>query len=104
MSQRLPQRVGELKAREMTYTAEMVSGPEAEKIGLANKSVPATKLKAAVKDMADKIKRNSLGAIAAHKVLYTQSKSDDMASGLERERSTMPEISDTGERLTGFVK
>jgi len=104
MSQRLQQRVGELKAREMTYTAEMISGSEAERIGLANKSVPATKLKAAVKDMADKIKRNSLDAIAAHKVLYTQSKSDNMASGLERERSTMPEISDTGERLTGFVK
>ncbi|MFH2133398.1 MAG: enoyl-CoA hydratase/isomerase family protein [bacterium] len=104
MSQRLSQRVGELKAREMTYTADMISGTEAERIGLVNQSVPASKLEAAVREMADKIKKNSLGAIAAHKYLYTQSKKEQMAKGLEREYTTRPNISDTAERLTGFIK
>ena len=104
MSQRLPRRVGELKAREMTYTAELVSGTDAAAIGLANKSVPVSKLRAVVKEMADKIKQNSLDAISSHKILYSQSQRDTMASGLEREFNTMPEIGDTLERLTGFVK
>ncbi len=104
MSQRLSRRVGDLKAREMTYTAEMINGVEAEKIGLANKSVPGSKLQAVVKSMADKIKQNSLDAISSHKFLYNQSQKDSMAVGLEREYSTMPEIGDTLERLTGFVK
>lgn len=104
MSQRLPLRVGELKAREMTYTAEMVSGLEAEQIGLVNKSVPAAQLKEVVLNMAGKIKRNSLDAIAAHKSLYNQSQKEAMSQGLEREFSTAPQIRDTADRLTGFVK
>jgi len=104
MSQRLPQRVGELKAREMTYTADMINGVEAAKIGLANRSVPLSQLKGVVQSMADRIKQNSLDAIAAHKFLYNQSQKDRMAQGLEREYSTKPKISDTSERLTGFIK
>ncbi len=104
MSQRLPQRVGELKAREMTYTAEMITGKEAEKIGLVNKAVPASDLEETVMKLADKIMANSKDAIAAHKFLYNQSKLDSMVKGLEREYNTQVEISDTLERITGFGK
>ncbi len=104
MSQRLPQRVGELKAREMTYTAEMITGKEAEKIGLVNKAVPASDLEETVMKLAGKIMANSKEAIAAHKHLYNQSKIDSMAKGLEREYNTKIEISDTIERIMGFGK
>ncbi|MCP4756218.1 MAG: enoyl-CoA hydratase/isomerase family protein [Proteobacteria bacterium] len=104
MSRRLPQRVGELKAREMTYTAEMISSVEAERIGLINKMVPASQLEETVKELAGKILGNSRDAVAAHKYLYTSSKKDEMEKGLEREYTTMPEIGDTLERLTGFAK
>jgi len=104
MSQRLPYRVGELKAREMTYTAGMISGGEAEKIGLVNRSVPLDQLEATVKELAKKIAANSPDAVAAHKSLYTQAKQEAMSQGLKREYSTMPEIRDTAQLLGGFAK
>ncbi len=104
MSRRLPERVGDAKARELTYTAEMISGSEAARIGLANKSVPVSDLERTVKEIAEKIVGNSADAVAAHKALYTQSRKERMEKGLEREYTTMPEISDTLERLGGFAK
>lgn len=104
MSQRLPFRVGELKAREMTYTAEMIDGREAERIGLVNKSVPLSELEKTVDQLAAKILANSRDAVAAHKALYNRNKQELMQKGLEREYSTMPDISDTQERILGFKK
>jgi enoyl-CoA hydratase len=104
MSRRLPCRVGDAKARELTYTAEMISGTEAARIGLANKSVPASELERTVREIAEKILANSAEAVAAHKYLYVQSRRETMERGLEREYTTMPEISDTLERLGGFAK
>ncbi len=104
MSQRLPYRVVELKAREMTYTADMISGVEAQKIGLVNRSVPLDQLEATVRELADKITANSRDAVAAHKSLHTQGRHEAMSQGLKREYSTLPEISDTAQRLGGFAK
>ena len=104
MSQRLPQRVGELKARELSYTSEMVSGIEAERIGLVNKAVPLEQLKETVKKMAKQISGNSLDAVAAHKHLYNTSKRESMEKGLEREYSTVPEIRDLEQRTAAFGK
>jgi len=104
MSQRLPHRVGITKARELTFTAEMITGKQAEQIGLANLSVPLEKLYDAVNEMADKIMANSLDSVAAHKYLYNQSVKDFMAKGLEREYTTKVDIKDTLDRLTNFAK
>lgn len=104
MSQRLPFRVGELKAREMTYTARMIDGREAERIGLVNRSVPLSELEKTVDELAAEILANSRDAVAAHKSLYNENKREFMQKGLEREYSTMPEISDTQERILGFKK
>jgi enoyl-CoA hydratase len=104
MSRRLPCRVGEGKARELTYTAEMISGAEAGRIGLANKSVPVSELEKTVREIAEKILANSAEAVAAHKYLYGQSRKEIMEEGLEREYTTMPEISDTLERMNGFAR
>jgi len=103
MSQRLPYRVGELKSKEMTYTAEMITGAEAERIGLINRSVPSEHLEETVWALADKILANSLESVAAHKYLYNQRKKDVMAKGLEREYTTDASISDAIERLMGFA-
>jgi enoyl-CoA hydratase len=104
MSRRLPGRVGEGKARELTYTAEMISGVEAARIGLANKSVPVSEMEKTVREIAEKILANSAEAVAAHKHLYGGSRKETMAKGLEREYTTMPEISDTLERMNGFAR
>ena len=104
MSRRLPSRVGDAKARELTYTAEMIPGHEAARIGLANRSVPASELEKTVTEIAGKILANSAEAVAAHKYLYVQGRKETMEKGLQREYTTMPEISDTLDRLGGFTK
>ena len=103
MSQRLPFRVGEIKARELTFTADLISGREAERIGLINKAVPAADLEDTVLEMVGKILSNSLESVVAHKFLYNQGRKDAIGRGLEREYTTQAEISDTMDRIMGFA-
>ncbi len=51
--------VGPGKARELLFTAEYITGKEAERIGLVNKSVPQEKLMETAIEMAEKIRENS---------------------------------------------
>ena len=51
--------VGPGKARELLFTAENITGEEAERIGLVNKSVPLENLMDEAFDMASKIAANS---------------------------------------------
>jgi len=104
MSQRLPRTIGLLKARELSFTAEMITGQEAERIGLANMTVPAEKLEEAVQQLASKIMANSPEAIAAYKQLYNQGWKDTLQKGLELEAKTKFVITDTEERVEKFRK
>ncbi|WP_340151110.1 enoyl-CoA hydratase [uncultured Sneathiella sp.] len=47
--------LGEAKAKELYFTADVVLGKEAEKIGMVNKSVPADELPAAAAEMAKRL-------------------------------------------------
>ncbi len=51
--------VGPGKARELLFTAENITGEEAERIGLVNRAVPLDKLMDEAMDMAKKIVENS---------------------------------------------
>ena len=51
--------VGPGKAKELMFTAELINGKEAERIGLVNKSVPMSKLMDEAYAMAAKIVQNS---------------------------------------------
>ena len=51
--------VGAGKACELLFTAENISGAEAERIGLVNRAVPLERLTAEVREMAAKIAQNS---------------------------------------------
>jgi len=51
--------VGTGKARELLFTAENITGEEAERIGLVNKAVPLDRLMAETLEMAGKIAKNS---------------------------------------------
>jgi enoyl-CoA hydratase/carnithine racemase len=100
----LPRRIGWLKAKEMTYTSEIITAAEAERIGLVNQVVPADKLEKAVKDLAKKIMANSRDSVAANKHLYNEGMRMTMADGLDLENNTPVIISDTMERVAGFTK
>ncbi len=104
LSQRLPRLVGVMKAKELSFTAEMISAQEAERIGLINKVVPAESLEPAARELAAKMLNNSRGSLAAYKTLINQGMKVDLATGLKIEAETPTVIKDTLERLTSFGK
>ena len=104
LSQKLPRAVGIMKAKELSFTAEMISAPEAERIGLINKVVTADELEPTVRALAESILRNSRDAIAAYKALMNRGFREDLATGLKIEAETNFAINDTEERLKDFRK
>jgi enoyl-CoA hydratase len=104
MSARLPRRVGYLKAKEISFTAEAITGREAERIRLINMAVPADKLEEALQGMAKKIMANSAQSIAAYKQLYNTNESLALNKSLDLEFNSDFEITDSLERLSAFIK
>ena len=104
MSQRLPWLIGVLKAKELSFTADVITAQEAARIGLVNMVVPADKLEETVQELAKKIMANSLEAIAACKYLYNRSLRDRLEKGLELEAKSEFVIRDTEDRLSQFRK
>jgi enoyl-CoA hydratase len=104
MSQRLPQKVGIMKAREMSFTCKTISGKEAEQYGMANKSVPANELENYTFSIANTILGNSRQAIAAFKHLYHEGSHTTLKEGLKIESAFNTDITDRIEFLRAFMK
>lgn len=85
MSQRLPRRVGQWKAREMSLTGLPVSGAEAARVGLANYCVPDAELEAKVAELATAIAAQSRHSTFAYKRLYREQADLPLAEGLAYE-------------------
>ncbi|GIV34675.1 MAG: enoyl-CoA hydratase [Chitinophagales bacterium] len=104
MSQRLPQRVGLLRAKEMSFTAKTITGREAEAYGLANRALPAENLQAYVNEVAQQILNNSRQTIAAFKKLYYEGSHTTLREGLNFELSYDVAITDREDFLREFLK
>jgi len=104
MSARLPRRVGFLKAKELSFTADAITAQEAERIGLVNLACPVDKLEEMLATMVKKIMANSPQSISAYKHLYNTNEAMTLAESLALEFESEFQISDTDERLKGFKK
>jgi enoyl-CoA hydratase/carnithine racemase len=104
LSQKLPRALGIMKAKELSFTAEMISAEKAERIGLINRVVTAEELEPTVQALAEKIMNNSRDAIAAYKALINRGFRENLATALELEAETTFVISDTEERIKEFRK
>jgi enoyl-CoA hydratase len=104
MSTRLPRRVGFLKAKELSFTADAITAEEAERIGLVNMAVPADKLEDALAAVVKKITANSPQSLAAYKHLYNTNEAMTLDQSLALEFNSEFQITDTEERLKGFKK
>lgn len=104
MSQRLPRAVGMLKAKELSFTADLITGKQALELGLVNMAVPADKLEETVQELVKKISVNSMASLAAYKYLYNQGLNETLKKGLEFEAKSEFDITDTEERLAKFRK
>ncbi len=103
MTQRLQQKVGLMKAMEMSFMCQPISGKEAERIGLVNKSVPLAELEQTVNEVAKKIKSNSTQTIAAMKSLYYFGANHGVEKGLRNEWEADVKITDREEFLRNFT-
>ena len=105
MSQTLSQAIGVRLAKEMSYSARIILGDEAVKIGLANRAEENKgDLDALINKISSEISSNSQGSIKAFKDLYNLSQTGlgiDEALKAEFEKE-YPEIKDTNDRLYQF--
>ena len=90
MSQTLAQAVGIRKAKELSYTARVFKGDEAERLGLANESVAGQEeLDELVTTRVAQIANNSRAAVAPMKDLYRLSQQgESMEEALVKELGT----------------
>lgn len=103
MSQRLPRRVGQWKAREMSFTGLPVSGAEAARIGLANTCVPDIELGAKVSELAQAIAGQSRHSVFAYKRLYAEQTDLPLVAGLAHEVFNSAGVgADFAERVSGL--
>ena len=105
MSQRLPRRIGYLKAKEMMCSARVVSGKEAAQIGLANQCVPDENLAETVMTLAQNMIANSWFTLRTYKMLMREGRDLTLSEGLAFERQNSPGAGpDMAERLKSFGK
>jgi enoyl-CoA hydratase/carnithine racemase len=102
MTQRLQRQVGLRKAKELSFTAEAISGKEAERIGLVNQSVPLAELDTAVKSLANKILKNSKEGIQAIKHLYQHGNNLQLPEAIQYERDYKMLVTDKVDDLKNF--
>ncbi|XP_014472335.1 PREDICTED: methylglutaconyl-CoA hydratase, mitochondrial [Dinoponera quadriceps] len=106
-TQRLPRIVGTAKAKELIYTARILDGDQALRIGLVNQVVPQNKTGDAAYQEALSIAREILpnGPIGVRlaKVAISEGVEVPLKDGLEVERQCYSKIVDTKDRIEGLA-
>lgn len=104
MSQRLPRRTGEARAREMMFTGRSVPGREAVDIGLAIACHPDDDFVSAIEALVAQVLANSRFSIAAYKRLLAETDAVPLHLGLAHEvRNSAGVGPDMAARLGGFA-
>jgi len=81
----LPRVVGLAKATELLYTGDFISAAEAERIGLYNRVVPGSQLKATTQELAERLAQGPAFALAKTKELLDREAHMNLAAALECE-------------------
>jgi enoyl-CoA hydratase/carnithine racemase len=81
----LPRVVGLAKATELLYTGDFISAAEAERIGLYNRVVPGSQLKATTQELAERLAQGPAFALAKTKELLDREADMNLKAALECE-------------------
>jgi enoyl-CoA hydratase len=104
---RMPRNIGMRKAKELLYTGDLISGREAETIGLINKAVPADKLEETVAELVAKLVDKPPLALQAMKMLVNRGLGCTVEAGLMLERNTVNYLQSTedfNEAMAAFIE
>ena len=103
MSQRLPRRIGPVRAKMMMYTGLPMTGQQAVELGRANLCVADDELVTRTNELARTIVGNSWHTLRADKRLVNEGQRFGLPDGLAYERRTSPGAGpDMAERLQSF--
>ena len=103
----LRQRIGVHKAKELAFTAKMLSGAEAFELGLVNAVVPADELDDAVREVVDTIAAGPPIALASTKRELDDASTSSLAQALEIEalaQSVNAQTDDLREALLAYME
>jgi 2-(1,2-epoxy-1,2-dihydrophenyl)acetyl-CoA isomerase len=103
----LRERIGLHKAKELAFTAKIVSGAEAAALGFVNAAVPADELDQAVRDIADAIAAGPPIALSMTKRELDNASTSSLTHALEVEalaQSVNVHTEDLQEALTAWVQ
>lgn len=84
-TQRLPRLIGYARASELIFLARRLSGPEAEAIGLVNRTVAGSELMSAVTNLAEAIATQPAPAVRAAKESLRAGLEQPLSVGVQRE-------------------
>ncbi len=105
MSQRLPRRIGKVKAAEMMFTAKTYSGREAEEMGLCNTCYADDAFDASVEALCAEMLANSWFSLRANKKLLRDTDGFSLEAGLAHEIYQSEGVGpDMAARIGGFGK
>ena len=102
----LPRVVGLTKASELLYTGDFVSAPEAERIGLYNRVVPADQLAETTREFAERLTKGPAFALAKTKEMLNRELNMNLDTALECEAQAQAicmQHSDYREAYEAFV-
>ncbi|KKM12504.1 enoyl-CoA hydratase [Clostridiales bacterium PH28_bin88] len=100
--QRLPRLIGTGRAKELMFLGELIDAGQAEKYGLVNKVVPATKLMQEAIELAGKMIRKPPLALALLKEVIHTGLNTDLASAIEYGVKSFVVVFSSEDRVEGF--
>jgi enoyl-CoA hydratase len=94
-SVRLPKLIGMRAAKELLFTGDLVSGKEAEKMGIANYAVPGDQLEKKVAELVARLTDKSPLGLEYMKMLVNASPECSLQTGLQMEHTAVKFLSTT---------
>ena len=102
-TQRLPRLIGKNRAKELIFTAKMLSAQEAYEWGIVNKVTPAADLLTTVQATVQEMLKKGPLAIQLSKQAVNQGTDLDINSGLAIEKAIFPTIFSTEDKKEGIT-
>jgi 2-(1,2-epoxy-1,2-dihydrophenyl)acetyl-CoA isomerase len=99
----LPRLIGPQKAKELIFFADDLHAPDAERMGLVNKVVPADELEATVADWAKRLATMPTRALAMSKWLVNRSLESDRATAFLEEGWAQELVNGTEDAREGMM-